>query len=112
MVGLLSAQEGKVDVVRLLTEAQAQVNIQIEVHLLCHDWSTSSQNIIYMECCGHVLLVDVYISIITRRMFNIIGERERSNPSCQPSYCTIEVKKGTPWSKSHAYHGVRRLDKS
>ena len=27
----LAAQEGKVDVVRLLTEAQAQVNIQTEV---------------------------------------------------------------------------------
>ena len=30
----LAAQEGKVDVVRLLTEAQAQVNIQSEVHPL------------------------------------------------------------------------------
>ena len=29
----LAAQEGRVDVVRLLTEAQAQVNIQTEV---CH----------------------------------------------------------------------------
>ena len=28
----LAAQEGKVDVVRLLTEAQAQVNIQAEVY--------------------------------------------------------------------------------
>ena len=33
----LAAEEGKVDVVRLLTEAQAQVNIQTEVHTLCHD---------------------------------------------------------------------------
>ena len=32
----LAAHEGKVDVVRLLTEAQAQVNIQNEVHPLCH----------------------------------------------------------------------------
>ena len=32
----LAAEEGKVDVVRLLTEAQAQVNIQTEVHTLCH----------------------------------------------------------------------------
>ena len=32
----LAAQEGKVDVVRLLTEAQAQVNIQTKVHPLCH----------------------------------------------------------------------------
>ena len=32
----LAAQEGKVDVVRLLTEAQAQVNIQTEVYTLCH----------------------------------------------------------------------------
>ena len=32
----LAAREGKVDVVRLLTEAQAQVNIQTEVHPLCH----------------------------------------------------------------------------
>ena len=31
----LAAQKGKVDVVRLLTEAQAQVNIQTEVHPLC-----------------------------------------------------------------------------
>ena len=29
----LAAQEGKVDVVRLLTEAQAQMNIQTEVHI-------------------------------------------------------------------------------
>ena len=32
----LAAQEGKVDVVRLLTETQAQVNIQTKVHPLCH----------------------------------------------------------------------------
>ena len=32
----LAAQEGKVDVVRLLTEAKAHVNIQTEVHTLCH----------------------------------------------------------------------------
>ena len=32
----MAAQEGKVDVVRLLAEAQAQVNIQTEVHTLCH----------------------------------------------------------------------------
>ena len=35
----MAAQEGKVDVVRLLTESsQAQVNIQTKVHLhtLCH----------------------------------------------------------------------------
>ena len=31
-----AAKAGKVDVVRLLTEAQAQVNIQTEVHTLCH----------------------------------------------------------------------------
>ena len=30
----LAAQEGKVDVVRLLTEAQVQINIQTEVHTL------------------------------------------------------------------------------
>ena len=32
----MAAAKGKVDVVRLLTEAQAQVNIQTEVHPLCH----------------------------------------------------------------------------
>ena len=32
----LAAKIGKVDVVRLLTEARAQVNIQTEVHTLCH----------------------------------------------------------------------------
>ena len=31
-----AAQEGKVDVVRLLTEAKAHINIQTEVHTLCH----------------------------------------------------------------------------
>ena len=36
----------------------------------------------------------------TRRMFNIIGERERPNLSCQPSYCTIEVKKAHPGPKA------------
>ena len=32
----LAALGGKIDVVRLLTEAQALVNIQTEVHTLCH----------------------------------------------------------------------------
>ena len=32
----MAAQEDKVDVVRLLTEAEAQINIQTEVHTLCH----------------------------------------------------------------------------
>ena len=32
----MAAQEGKVDVVRLLTEDQARVNVQTEVHTLCH----------------------------------------------------------------------------
>ena len=31
-----AACEGKVDVVRLLTEAKAHINIQTEVHTLCH----------------------------------------------------------------------------
>ena len=30
----LAAEEGQVDVVRLLTESQAQVNIQTEVHVI------------------------------------------------------------------------------
>ena len=32
----MAAQEGKIDVVRLLTEAKAHTNIQTEVHTLCH----------------------------------------------------------------------------
>ena len=32
----LAAYEGKVNVVRLLTEAKAHINIQTEVHTLCH----------------------------------------------------------------------------
>ena len=32
----MAAQEGKVDVVRLLTETKAHINIQTEVHTLCH----------------------------------------------------------------------------
>ena len=31
-----AAQEGKVDVVRVLTEAKARINIQTEVHTLCY----------------------------------------------------------------------------
>ena len=37
----LAAQEGKVDVVRVLTEAEAQVNIQTEVHTVYNDWFTA-----------------------------------------------------------------------
>ena len=40
----LAAQEGKVDVVGLLTEAKAWVNIQTEVHTLCHVWSTDQDS--------------------------------------------------------------------
>ena len=43
----MAAQEGKVDIVRLLTDTKAHVDIQTEVHILyvCHVWSklTSSQ---------------------------------------------------------------------
>ena len=42
----MAAQEGKVDIVRLLTEAKAHVNIQTEVHTctLCHVWSTDLES--------------------------------------------------------------------
>ena len=52
----LAAQEGKVDVVRLLlTEAQALVNIQTEVHshhIMTSDWSTalSSSHVARAKC--------------------------------------------------------------
>ena len=36
----LAAQEGKVDVVKLLIEAKAHVNLQNEVCTVCHTWST------------------------------------------------------------------------
>ena len=52
----LAAEEGKVDVVRLLTESQALVNIQnkVCVHICCHVcW-----NIYYAaaELCGQVVM--------------------------------------------------------
>ena len=46
----LAAQEGKVDVVRLLTESQAEVNIQTEVqHIptLCHIMSNYCWPVVY-----------------------------------------------------------------
>ena len=51
----LAAQEGKVDVVRLLTEAEAQLNIQTEVHTLCHVWST--------DLDSHFLSVDREVNV-------------------------------------------------
>ena len=54
----MAAQEGKRDVVRLLTEAKAHVNVQTEVHTLCHVWYTNLNShflsddrveIVYME---------------------------------------------------------------
>ena len=45
----LAAKEGKVDVVRLLTEAKAHVNIQTKVHTLCHVWSTDLYPISFEE---------------------------------------------------------------
>ena len=53
----LAAQEGKVDVVRLLTEAQAQVNIQDEVY-------TST-----MSC----LMIGIGLSRLCRHFLRIIG---------------------------------------
>ena len=56
----MAAQEGKVDVVRLLlTEAQALVNIQTEVHshhIMTNDWSTAlSFSLLY--ACIRVLCI-------------------------------------------------------
>ena len=43
----VAAAEGRVDVARLLTESQAQVNIQTEVHVhLC--WSTGLDSVTYI----------------------------------------------------------------
>ena len=36
----LTFQEGKVHVIRLLTEAKAHINIQTKVHIHCVMWST------------------------------------------------------------------------
>ena len=67
----MAAQEGKHDVVRLLTEAKAHVNLQTKVHTLRHVWSTDLDShflsgvrgesiCIYRECCVHAcFIVDV-----------------------------------------------------
>ena len=57
----LAAQEGKVDVVKLLTDAKAYVNMQNKVHTLCHVWSNIACHVLsndmgesmYTECCVH-----------------------------------------------------------
>ena len=57
----MAAHEGKVDVVRLLTEAKAHVNIQTKVHTLCHILSNVDCHVLsddmgesmYTECCVH-----------------------------------------------------------
>ena len=48
--------------------------------------------------------------IYTRRMFNIIGERERPNPSCQPSYCTIEAHPGPTAMRITVFEGLTSSD--
>ena len=54
----MAAQEGKVDVVRLLlTEAQALVNIQTEVHshhIMTNDWSTALSFSLLYACVSCV----------------------------------------------------------
>ena len=54
----LAAQEGKVDVVRLLlTEAQALVNIQTKVHshhIMTNDWSTALSSSLLFACVSCV----------------------------------------------------------
>ena len=56
----MAAQEGKHDVVRLLTEAKAHVDIQTEVHTLYHIWCrhTSSQ-LMEEDIHGYAFLVDI-----------------------------------------------------
>ena len=60
----MAAQEGKVDIMRLLTEAKAHVDIQTEVHVhtLVNVWSTDLDShsfsdvrgeSMYKECCMH-----------------------------------------------------------
>ena len=49
----LAAREGKVDVVKLLTDAQAQIDIRAKVYMHY-----------VMECCVHVLLVAVQSCIV------------------------------------------------
>ena len=50
----LAAHEGKVDVVRLLTEAKAQVNLQTKVIVCVY--------IIYTQSCKHCLRMVDYIN--------------------------------------------------
>ena len=44
----VAAEKGRVDVARLLTESQAQVNIQTEVHVQYLCWSTGLDSVTYM----------------------------------------------------------------
>ena len=73
----LAAQEGKVDVVRLLTEAQAQINIQTEVQYIhtcgiMYAYSTCAMCILLNRCCtscrlahaGHMYCHYICVSIL------------------------------------------------
>ena len=53
----MAAQEGKVDVVRLLTEAEAHVNIQTEVYTLCHVWSTDVRVHLQALLCAYMCVL-------------------------------------------------------
>ena len=56
----MAAQEEKHDVVRLLTEAKAHVDIQTEVHTLYHIIYTSSQ-LMEEDIHGYAFLADIQL---------------------------------------------------
>ena len=58
-----AAQEGNVDVVRLLMEAKAHVNIQTEVHVhtLSNEWSTDLDSQFLSEERGESMYSGIYI---------------------------------------------------
>ena len=53
----MAAWEGEVSTLRLLTEARVHVNIQTEVHALCHIGSILTSSCICMKSCVVVLIV-------------------------------------------------------
>ena len=69
-----AAHEGKVDVIRLLTEAQAQINIQTEVHVMSNDCSVKQEYYIVCIRESGIFLVSFSLSLTSQSILHVISK--------------------------------------
>ena len=91
----LAAQEGKVDVVRLLTEAEAHINMQIEVHTcIC----------MYKECCCYYVSGHVYgtlCTLLTLDECHVVSWSDKCTYDCVHTGwldCSLHCLQGRTWT--------------